>query len=84
METSETALRTKLSDYLINAKPEPTDEMLKAQEDASIIYKEEHKLSAGLYTATFTALMKSTKKQHKMMESQQVDLLWRVIFAFCI
>lgn len=30
METSETAIRNKLSDYLINAKPEPTDEMLQA------------------------------------------------------
>ena len=85
LDVSETALRGRLASFLINQSTiEATEDMLETQENASIACRETHKLTAGLYQAAFTALMNDTKKEYKLMESQQVDVLWRTIFAWIV
>lgn len=42
------------------------------------------KLSATYYTSTYYALMAKNKKDLKLKESDQVDLVYRSCFIFCI
>ena len=44
----------------------------------------ELKLAASYYTSTFYALMKKNKKDLKLKESDQADLVYRSYFIFCI
>jgi len=48
------------------------------------VTNKELKLAASYYTSTFYALMKKNKKDLKLKESDQADLVYRSYFIFCI
>jgi hypothetical protein len=60
--------------------------------DVSIKRKKNMKISANIYSACYFGMMKSNKKELKMTESDQFDLLFKALlifgvqlfFAFCV
>ena len=42
------------------------------------------KPGATYFTATYFGLMKKNKKEYKLKESDQADLLWRSVFIFTV
>lgn len=78
-DTSERLIRSSIAAINLNTYSE-------IEKNASIddTTKKELKLTATYYTSTYYALMKKNKKDLKLKESDQVDLVYRSYFIFSI
>ena len=76
LDESETAARKFIEQINVNDSDD------KEEESKSINKVAKH--GATYFTATYFGLMKKNKKEYKLKESDQADLLWRSVFIFTV
>ena len=76
LDESETAARKFIEQINVNDSEDKEEEAKSVNKVA--------KPGATYFTATYFGLMKKNKKEYKLKESDQADLLWRSVFIFTV